>query len=175
MQQDQSEYIDQMRLWHSSMQNLFITNRIEHIESKESVDSIISNKKEIFFIFVRVFYDENTTSHETHLEQSARRDSALSKIEDRNIHKKVASHWVMRRANNLFNEHAIDLMTLQYVTNMQWVRNWARNHFIILSTLYRKMINKYWESTWTNVWETISSNLSFLSSLSSKHMIETSI
>ena len=136
--------------------NLFIINRIEHIESKESVDSIIYSKNRVFDAFVRVFRDENMTSRKTHSEQWTHTDSILSKIEDRNINKKIASHeydesWI-QRIYSLLNEHAIELMSSQWVTNMQWARSRTRNHLITLSTFCRKMTNNI-ESLFEQIFE----------------------
>ena len=62
------------------MQNfLFITNRIEHIESKESIDSITHNKNKIFNAFVRIFRDKNRISSETHLKSQTRKNLTLRK------------------------------------------------------------------------------------------------
>ena len=72
MQQGQSEYIGQIRSWHSSMQGLLsITNHIGHIEPEESVDSIAYSQDRIFGTFVRVFRDEDTPQNQTHIEQRA--------------------------------------------------------------------------------------------------------
>ena len=81
--ENHNEYIDQIRFWHFSMQNLFfITNRMKHIESKKSVDAVIYNQNKIFVVFVRVSRSENTISHETFPEQWIRIDSILSEIEN---------------------------------------------------------------------------------------------
>ena len=108
--------------------NLFIINRIEHIESKESVDSIIYNQSRVFVVFVRVLRNENTTSHETHSEQWVRIDSALSKIKNicRNINKKACESIMnltsiqsaQRACDKLVDraidhEHVIDLKNMQ--------------------------------------------------------------
>ena len=146
MQQNQNEWIDQIRFWHISMQNfLFIINCIKHLESKESFNFTVKNQKNIFIVFVRIFYDENTISHETHFEQWIHTNSTLSKIENKNINKKIANHehdesWI-RRTYSLLNKHAIDLKSSQWVTNMQWIRSRTKNHLITLSTFCQKMTN----------------------------------
>ena len=66
--------------WHSSMQNFFIMNRFEHIESKKSIDSTTYNQYRIFVVFVQVSSDENTTLNEIHLEQWTRIGPVLPEI-----------------------------------------------------------------------------------------------
>ena len=69
MQQDRSEYIGQIRSWHSSMQNISTINRFEHIEPKEPGGSITSSQDRAFGVFVRVPCSEETVLSETHPEQ----------------------------------------------------------------------------------------------------------
>ena len=94
------------------MQNLFIINRIEHIELEESVDSIIYSQNRIFVVFVRVHRIENTTSHETHSEQWARVDSALSKIKDI---RRSNSQEFMNLTNDESDEHTICSMSMRQI------------------------------------------------------------
>ena len=98
---NQNEYIDQIRSWHFAMQNLFIINRFEHFESKESIDFIIYSQNRIFDVFVRIHRSENTISHKTQFEQWARIDSVLSKIED------ICRIANRNYTNHEFDEHAI--------------------------------------------------------------------
>ena len=140
------------------MQNLFIINSFEHIESKNSVDSIIYNQYKIFVIFVRIFHDEKSISNETHSEQWARINSILSKIENINIDKKNASHsianWCILNLTNIqfvlraCNKLLLNLTNIQYVWRTRnesracnKVCNRTRNFLIILFISYRKMIN----------------------------------
>ena len=128
MQQDQDEYIRSNSILTLFNANLFIINRIEHIESKESIDSIIYSKNRVFDAFVRVFRDENMISRKKHFEQWAHTDSVLSKSEDKNIiNKKVASHeydesWIWR-TYNLLNAHETDLTSMRHVWR---IRNESR-------------------------------------------------
>ena len=69
-----------IRFWHSSMQSLPIINRFEHLESEESVGSVIYSQYRIFGVFVRVHRSEDTAPHKMQLEQWARLGLALSKI-----------------------------------------------------------------------------------------------
>ena len=81
--------------------NLFIKCCMKHIESKKSINHILRNKKKIFVIFVRVFCDENTISHETHFEQWTRVDSiyrkSKTKISTRKL--RIIQSWIWRIVN----------------------------------------------------------------------------
>ena len=98
--------------WHFSMQNFFITNRFKYIESKKSIDFIIYNQYKIFDIFVRIFRNENTISHETHFEQWIRINLIFSKIENANITKKLR---IINLTNNKFDEHTICSTNVQQI------------------------------------------------------------
>ena len=93
------------------MQNLFIINRFEHIESKELIDFIIYSQNRIFVVFVRVFDRKNTTSHETHFEQKARIDSVLSKMTYTELSKETYESFNLTNFES--NEHAIYSMSMQ--------------------------------------------------------------
>ena len=54
------------------MQNFFVINRFKHIESEESVGSIIYRQDMLFVVFVRVSDSKNTAQREAHLEQWVR-------------------------------------------------------------------------------------------------------
>ena len=124
--------MNQIQSWHSWMQNFFIINRFEHIESKKSIDSIIYNQNKIFVVFVRIFHDENTISNETHIKHLnqtiyfCRKSKANAKTWTRklrvwrvmNLTNIQLAQWACNRFErtcNMFDEfamnhkHAIDL------------------------------------------------------------------
>ena len=141
-----------IRFWHSSMQNLFIINRFDHFESKKSIDSVIYNQYKIFDVFVRIHRNENTISHKMQFEQWIRLNLTLSKIKTyskistekmRIIQSRIDVFWTWR-TYNLLNEHATNLTNMRYVwraRNESRACNWTKNHFIISSIFYQKMIN----------------------------------
>ena len=111
------------RFWHFSMQNLFIMNRFEHIESKKSVDFIIYNQYKILDVFVRIRRNENTILFKTQFEQWIRINLILSRIENINIDKKNANH-------SITNWRILNLTNIQFA---QWTRNKFNEHAIYLT------------------------------------------
>ena len=146
---NQNEYIDQNSILTFFNSSLFIINRIEHIESKKSVDSIIHDQNKIFDVFVQIHRSDDTTSHKMQLEQWARINSALSKIKTyaKISTMKFANFRIMNLTNFEFNEHtnrSISTQRVWRIRNESWtcnrswtcnkICNWAKNHFIILFT-----------------------------------------
>ena len=117
------------RFWHSAMQNLFIINRFEHIESNESIDSIIYNNDKVLDAFVRVFCDENTISNETHIEQQThaiyfhRKSKTYAEIWTKKLRiwriLNLTNIQFVQWARNKSDEHAICLTSSQWVMNMR--------------------------------------------------------
>ena len=114
--------IDKIESWSLIIKSiLFITNRIEKIESKELVNATIDEKKEIFVMFVRILYDEKKNMNSVHIERRIQIDFVLAKIKDKsNI--KIILFEVLKKFADLtdenktyelfdheFDDHAIDL------------------------------------------------------------------
>ena len=114
--------IDKIESWSLIVESfLFITNRIEKIESKELVSAILNEKKKIFVMFVRVLHDEKKNMNSVHIERRAQIDSILAKIKNKSdikvtifeVLKKFADLTDENKTYELFDhesdDHAIDL------------------------------------------------------------------
>ena len=97
--------IDKIELWSLTVKSiLFITNRIEKIESKELISAIVDDKKQIFVMFVRVLHDENKNMNMIHIERRTQIDSTLAKMKNKsNI--KINIFEVLKKFVDLTDEN----------------------------------------------------------------------
>ena len=150
--ENQDEYIDQIRSWHSSCK----------ISSSWTISSTSSRKNQ-FVLLLTTKRKSSLYSYESSVTRIRFRMKRISSselrqfisIEDEDIRRSNSQRdlriWrIMNLTNiqsaqcirNKFDEHAICLTNSQWVAIMQWARSRARNYLLILFTLfYQKMIN----------------------------------
>ena len=142
------------QFWHFVMQNLFIINRFEHIESEKSINFIVYNQNWVFDVFVRIHRNKNTTSHKVQFEQWVRINSILSKIKTyaKISTRKLANFRIMKlkiwiwRIYNSLNEHATNWRTCdmfdEFAMNHEHAIKFAIEQKII-SYFYLLLVEKW--------------------------------
>ena len=99
--------IDKIESWSLIVESiLFTTNRIEKIESKELVNAVIDDKKQIFVMFVRVFHDKNKNMNMIHIERRTQIDSTFAKMKNK-LNIKINIFEVLKKFVDLTNENKI--------------------------------------------------------------------
>ena len=76
------------------------------IESKELINAILNEKKEIFVMFVRVFHDENKNMNKMHIEWRIQIDSIFAKMKNK-LNIKIIIFEILKEFVNLTNENKI--------------------------------------------------------------------
>ena len=146
--------IDKIESWSLIIESiLFITNRIEKIESEELVSAAIDEKKEIFVMFVRVLHDKKKNMNSVHIERRTQIDFAFAKIKNKSDIKiilfEILTKFVDLTNENKtyelfdheFNDHAINLKSSKK-SLYNSIYSLSKNEFKIL----RVYLNKHFKN-----------------------------
>ena len=113
--------IDKIESWPMTVESLlFITSRIEKIESKKLINATFNEKEHVFVMFVQMIFEKIKYLNDVHIERRSQIDSALSKMKKKDIKsslleilKKFADMTNENKAYELsdheLDDHAIDL------------------------------------------------------------------